>query len=52
MDKTESIKNISKRNKENMEREKEGVRKIIYAKVKKVGKRRETRMQMLKRQRG
>ena len=38
VDKTESIKNISKRNKENMEREKEGVRKIIYAKVKKLVK--------------
>jgi hypothetical protein len=38
VDKTESIKNISIRNKENMEREKEGVRKIIYAKVKKLVK--------------
>ncbi len=33
VDKTESIKNISKRNKKKMEREKEGVRKFIYAKV-------------------
>jgi hypothetical protein len=35
-----------------MEREKEGVRKIIYAKVKKLVKGGETRMQMLKNQRG